>query len=63
MSLYNWVYGGVFPFGSFMVGTMSERHGVSVALLLNGILGLGLLGLLAATQLRRAGTRLHGSRA
>jgi predicted MFS family arabinose efflux permease len=55
MSLYNWVYSGVFPFGSFMVGAMSERHGVSVALLLNGTLGLTLLALLAATQPWRAG--------
>jgi len=63
MSLFTWVYSGVFPFGSFMVGTVSEHHGVSVALLVNGILGLGLLALLAATQLGRAGARLHGSRA
>jgi Transmembrane secretion effector len=34
MSLYTWVYGGVFPFGSFLVGATSERHGVSAALLL-----------------------------
>ena len=54
MSLYNWVYGGVFPFSSFMVGTMSERHGVSIALLLNGTLGLGLLTLLAAARPWRA---------
>ena len=43
MSLYTWVYGGVFPFGSFLVGATSERYGVSAALLLNGSLGLGLL--------------------
>jgi predicted MFS family arabinose efflux permease len=63
MSLYNWVYGGVFPFGSFMVGTLSERHGVSVALFVNGVLGLGLLALLAATRPWRGVVRLHGSRA
>lgn len=48
MSLYTWVYGGVFPFGSFLVGATSERHGVSTAFLLNGSLGIGLLLLLAA---------------
>jgi predicted MFS family arabinose efflux permease len=50
MSLYTWVYGGAFPFGSFLVGAISERHGVSAALLFNGSLGLGLLLLLAATR-------------
>ncbi|HEY7139999.1 MAG TPA: MFS transporter [Methylomirabilota bacterium] len=50
MSLYTWVYGGVFPFGSFLIGVTSERHGVSTALLLNGSLGLGLLLLLVATR-------------
>jgi len=59
MSLYNWVYSGIFPFGSFMVGTVSEHHGVSVALLVNGLLGLGLLGLLATTQPWRGAASLH----
>ena len=27
MSLYTWVFGGVFPIGSFLVGAISERHG------------------------------------
>ena len=50
MSLYTWVFGGVFPIGSFLVGAISERRGVSGAFLFTGILGLGLLGLLAATR-------------
>ena len=54
MSLYAWVYGGVFPIGSFLIGATSERHGVSAALLLNGTLGLGLLLALAATRAWRA---------
>lgn len=58
MSLYAWVYGGVFPIGSFLVGAISERHGVSAALLLNGALGLGLLALLATTRPWRAPPRL-----
>jgi predicted MFS family arabinose efflux permease len=62
ISLYNWVYSGIFPFGSFMVGTVSEHHGVSVALLVAGLLGLGLLALLAATRPWRGAARLHGSR-
>jgi predicted MFS family arabinose efflux permease len=62
MSLFTWVYSGVFPFGSFLVGTMSEHHGVSVALLLNGTLGLSLLALLAVTRPWRGAARLHGSR-
>jgi predicted MFS family arabinose efflux permease len=58
MSLYTWVYGGVFPFGSFLVGATSERYGVSAAFLLNGSLGLGLLLLLAATRPWRTGASL-----
>jgi MFS family permease len=50
MSLYTWVYGGAFPCGSFLVGAISERHGVSAAFLFNGSLGLGLLLLMAATR-------------
>jgi predicted MFS family arabinose efflux permease len=50
MSLYTWVFGGVFPIGSFLVGATSERHGVSAALLFIGTLGLGLLALLASTR-------------
>jgi predicted MFS family arabinose efflux permease len=56
MSLYAWVYGGLFPIGSFLVGATSERHGVSTALLVNGVLGLGLLALLATTRPWRAST-------
>ena len=54
MSLYTWVFGGVFPIGSFLVGATSERHGVSGAFLLTGTLGLGLLGLLTLTRPWRA---------
>src|SRR5262249_48389115 len=50
ISIYTWVWGGVFPFGSFLVGATSERHGVSSALLLTGTLGLGLLALLASMR-------------
>ncbi len=54
MSLYTWIFGGVFPIGSFLVGAISERHGVSGAFLFTGSLGLGLLGLLAVTRPWRA---------
>jgi predicted MFS family arabinose efflux permease len=50
MSLYTWVFGGVFPIGSFLVGAISERYGVSGAFRVTGTLGLGLLGLLAVTR-------------
>ena len=42
MSLYTWVWGGVFPIGAFIVGAISERWGVSRAFLVNG--GFGLAG-------------------
>ena len=61
MSLYTWVYGGVFPFGSFLVGTMSERYGVSVALLERHSRHRP-PALLAATRPWRGAARLHGSR-
>ena len=54
MSLYTWIFGGVFPIGSFLVGAISERHGVSGAFLVTGSLGLGLLGLLAVMRPWRA---------
>jgi len=40
MSLYTLVWGGVFPFGAFIVGSISEHWGVGRALLVNGTAGL-----------------------
>jgi predicted MFS family arabinose efflux permease len=40
MSLYTLIWGGVFPFGAFIVGTVSEHWGVGRALLANGTAGL-----------------------
>ena len=40
MSLYTLVWGGVFPFGAFIVGSISEKWGVGRALLVNGTAGL-----------------------
>jgi predicted MFS family arabinose efflux permease len=53
LSLYMWVYFGLFPFGAFAVGAMSERWGVSRALLLAGSFGLGALALVGAWWRRR----------
>ena len=47
MSIYTWVSGGVFPIGAFIVGTISQWRGVSVAFLWNGTLGLAAVGALA----------------
>src|SRR6266536_2280987 len=53
MSLYTLVWGGVFPFGAFIVGTISEHWGVGRALLVNGSAGLlGVALLLAWWALR-----------
>jgi predicted MFS family arabinose efflux permease len=59
MSLYTWVYGGVFPVGSFLTGALSERYGVSGAFLASGLLGLGLLIALAlaSREIRAAGAQ------
>jgi MFS family permease len=40
MSLYTLVWGGVFPFGAFIVGSISVQWGVGRALLVNGTVGL-----------------------
>ena len=40
MSLYTLIWGGVFPFGAFIVGFISEHWGVGRALLMNGTAGL-----------------------
>src|SRR6266849_619240 len=40
MSLYTLVWGGAFPIGAFMVGSISEHWGVGRALLVNGMAGL-----------------------
>ncbi|MEK7839179.1 MAG: MFS transporter, partial [candidate division NC10 bacterium] len=57
MSLYTLVWGGVFPFGAFLVGAMSEGWGVSMALLVNGTAGLAGLAAILAWWRRRAPDR------
>ena len=47
MSIYTWVSGGVFPIGAFIVGTISQWWGVSVAFVWNGTLGLAAVAALA----------------
>lgn len=54
MSLYTLVYGGIFPLSAFMVGAISERWGVSMAFLVNGVAGLVMLALVALWWRRRA---------
>ena len=54
MSLYTWVYGGVFPIGAFLVGAISQGWGVSAAFLWNGSFGLvALTALVLWWRLRR----------
>jgi len=43
MSLYSLIWGGVFPIGSFMVGSISEVWGVSRAFLVMGTIALSAL--------------------
>jgi predicted MFS family arabinose efflux permease len=45
MSLHTFIYGGVFPFGAFTVGSISEHWGVSWAFRVAGIFGLSTLSL------------------
>jgi predicted MFS family arabinose efflux permease len=60
MSLYTWVYGGVFPIGSFLTGAVSERYGVSGAFLVFGLLGLALLAGLALEDRRTRSAAARG---
>ena len=58
MSLYTLIWGGVFPFGAFIVGAISEHWGVGRALLVNGTVGLlGVALLLGWWTLRGAQAR------
>ena len=58
MSLYTLIWGGVFPFGAFIVGAISEHWGVGRALLVNGTAGLlGMALLLGWWALRGAQAR------
>jgi predicted MFS family arabinose efflux permease len=54
MSLYTWVYGGVFPIGAFLVGAISQASSVSTAFLCAGTVGLvALAGLMLWWGFRR----------
>jgi predicted MFS family arabinose efflux permease len=54
MSLHTFIYGGVFPFGAFTVGSISEHWGVSWAFRVAGLFGLGGLSLVVAWWRLRA---------
>ena len=56
MSLHTFIYGGVFPFGAFTVGSISEHWGVSWAYRIAGVFGLSTLLLVVAWW------RLRGAR-
>ena len=54
MSLYTWVFGGSFPIGALLVGSLSQGWGVSAAFLCNGAVGFVALALIALWWSRRA---------
>ena len=54
MSLHTFIYGGVFPFGAFSVGSISEQWGVPTAFRTAGIFGLAGLGAVLAWWRLRA---------
>jgi predicted MFS family arabinose efflux permease len=54
MSLHTFIYGGVFPFGAFTVGSISEHWGVASAYRVAGVFGVASLGLVLAWWRLRA---------
>jgi len=54
MSLHTFIYGGVFPFGAFTVGSISEHWGVSWAFRVAGLVGLATLSVVLAWWRLRA---------
>ena len=52
--LHTFIYGGVFPFGAFTIGSISEHWGVSWAFRVAGLFGLGGLSLVVAWWRLRA---------
>ena len=61
MSLYAFVFAGVTPIGSFLVGSVAEVYGVSVAFAAGGGLGLICVLALALLWIRRAAGRSMGA--
>ena len=47
MSLHTLVFGGAFPIGAFVTGTVAEHWGVTTALVVNGTAGLAATGAVA----------------
>lgn len=54
MSLHTFIYGGVFPFGAFTVGSISEHWGVAWAYRVAGVFGVASLALVLAWWRLRA---------
>jgi predicted MFS family arabinose efflux permease len=59
MSLYTLVFGGVFPIGSFLVGTIAELRGVPAAFVSGGTAGLAGLAAVGAWWTLRGRHRSH----
>lgn len=53
MSLYTWVWGGVFPIAAFLIGTISQLWSVSAAFLCAGSFGLVALAVVGAWWRRK----------
>jgi predicted MFS family arabinose efflux permease len=61
LSLHMLVFGGVFPLGAFLIGSLSEARGVRTAFLAAGGVGLAALGAISGWWARRDGSRPAGS--
>ena len=57
LSLFTWVYYGLFPISALSIGAMAERWGVSRALFVAGAFGLTTLALVGWWWRRQRGRR------
>lgn len=60
MSVYSWVFGGMMPLGSILMGHLCELAGASLSMIISGLAGILAVIFVASRFRRQAGARLQG---